>query len=64
MKNDDYGCYGKKKFKTYYEASRNAKRMKRHVNKIRINVYRCKTCHYWHTGNTLNNKKEVREWVM
>lgn len=46
-------CYGKKKFKTYWEANRVAKGHNRHIEGYRVNIYRCKSCHFWHIGNTL-----------
>lgn len=45
------GCDGKKAFDTYQQASRSAKLVNRRDESARMNVYRCKSCKYWHVGN-------------
>lgn len=52
------GCYGKKVFHTYWEASRNAKGLKRQFNGAKANVYRCDRCRQYHVGNSLGKKEK------
>lgn len=47
------GCSGKKRFKSYYEAERNIKKMRRFLPNNIFSLYHCGICKQWHIGNTL-----------
>lgn len=58
--NRDSSCNGKKAFRTYWQAIRNAKGLNRQYHGAKANVYRCPYCRYYHTGNSLGEKEKRR----
>jgi hypothetical protein len=55
MRGDDAACAGKKAFPTYWKARKNARGLNRHFDNAKANIYRCSSCRYYHTGNTLKS---------
>lgn len=51
-------CRGKKVFRTYWQALRNAKNLNKYKDKARAGVYKCDFCHFWHVGNSLSNGRK------
>jgi hypothetical protein len=52
----NYGCDGKVQYRTYTEAKKKVRAMKRnkHLDKGHqmLDFYRCRTCSFWHIGNS------------
>ena len=54
------GCYGKKRFPSYWSASRAAKNLNYFVEGVKANPYRCEACHFYHVGGSTGRGKEKR----
>ena len=57
---NNYQCYGKTAYLSYYNARRQCKKLNRVRDGARVNIYRCSTCHDWHVGNSLGTIKRKR----
>lgn len=54
---EDGSCAGKRRFKSYWSARRNATLLSRFRQTKVLNVYRCPTCKAWHVGNSMKSKR-------
>lgn len=55
----DASCYGKKVYKTYWQAQRAGKRLNRSRDQARVHPYKCNSCGFYHVGNGMNNKRQT-----
>lgn len=53
----DVSCSGKKRFPTYWQASRSAKSLNYYRDKAKANVYKCSICRLWHVGNSMKGHR-------
>lgn len=58
--NGSANCYGKKIFRTYWQANRNAHGLNRFVGgDAKANAYKCSTCGQYHVGNHIRGNRVI-----